>query len=354
MGYKKTVRVKNVDNIFVSIIMPVYNAVNYVEAAIKSIVEQSYTNFELILVDDGSSDGSEIICKEHANHYANITYIRQENKGICGARNVGIKIAKGVYVGFADHDDLYDRNYLKYMYEKIIRGNEPDAIRCGVSFVEELPNGKIVERFERMPEDVWTAEKLAEQLVYLPSSHFTVWNCLYKRQFLLDNNLSFPEVMKYGQEDYYFNLMVMQYLSKEHFIDEVLYTHFRRVGQSTSASFYFETIDCMAMNFKKEVQFLDKYLAENEKKEAYKWVAFARKITGILFYCFRSQVNAGLISIDCMISFSERIKPEYCKWQLNKRILKEIYKISRKYFCIVIAIYYGKWKLLSNVYKYII
>ena len=258
--------------------MPVYNAVNYVDAAIKSIIEQEYMSYELILIDDGSTDGSDKICLKYAKSNSNIIYIRQDNKGICGARNVGIRSARGTYIGFADHDDLYNKNYLNFMSKKIMEENEPELVRCGVMFVESLPNGRTIKRTERMPLCVWTAQDMAENLIYLPSSHFTVWNCLYNRKFLLDNSIFFPEEMKHGQEDYYFNLCIMQCLKKEFFVDEILYTHFRRVGQSTSASFYSDVIDCMAMNFEKEINILDQYIDDDEKKVAYRWIGYARKI----------------------------------------------------------------------------
>ncbi|WP_443689030.1 glycosyltransferase family 2 protein, partial [Paraprevotella xylaniphila] len=97
----------------VSIIMPVYNTGNIITNTLDSILSQSYTNFELIIVDDGSTDTSGHICSTYAAKDKRIRLIRQQNKGICKARNVGIQLAKGKYLAFCDHDDIYHTSLLE-------------------------------------------------------------------------------------------------------------------------------------------------------------------------------------------------------------------------------------------------
>ena len=97
----------------VSIIMPVYNTGSIISNTLDSILSQSYTNFELIIIDDGSTDVSGHICSTYAAKDKRIQLIRQQNKGICEARNAGIQLAKGKYVTFCDHDDTYHASLLE-------------------------------------------------------------------------------------------------------------------------------------------------------------------------------------------------------------------------------------------------
>ena len=341
------------DEILFSIIMPVYNAVSFVNDAIMSIVEQSFTNFELILVDDGSTDGSADICQKYANENENIIYIRQENNGICSARNIGMKYAKGKYIGFSDHDDIYSKDYLRCMADRIALENNIDLVRCGVSFIEELPNATVKRHIEQMPRESCEMGFLVKELVCLPSSYFTVWNCIYNKDFIDKSGVIFPEEMKHGQEDYYFNLCLMQYAHKISFIDRNLYTHYRRIGQSTSAAFYEDVVEGMAINMKLEIRLLEQYLANDDSVAAKKWVIYARKITGILFYCFRSCEKPQTISVKMMKKFSLLVQDLYSKWKLDCRILKDVFLISPKYSYVVYAIATQKWSQLAKVYKLI-
>ena len=90
---------------FVSVIVPVYNVEKYISACVRSLIDQTYPNFEVILVDDGSTDGCPAICDDFAAKYDNISVIHQENRGLSGARNTGIDRAKGELLCFVDSDD---------------------------------------------------------------------------------------------------------------------------------------------------------------------------------------------------------------------------------------------------------
>lgn len=111
----------------VSIIMPVYNSERYVSYAIDSVLNQSFEDFELILVDDGSVDKSGQICDVYAQKDARIRVIHQRNQGLCAARNAGLNIAKGDYIGFIDNDDFY--------YPDLIKDNYSLAFRYGADVI---------------------------------------------------------------------------------------------------------------------------------------------------------------------------------------------------------------------------
>ena len=109
----------------VSILIPVYNIESYVERAVDSAVEQTYRNIEIVLVDDGSDDGSGNICDMLANKYSNvdIKVIHKENGGLSDARNAGVDIAQGEYIGFVDSDDWIHPRYLEILLSAATKGD---------------------------------------------------------------------------------------------------------------------------------------------------------------------------------------------------------------------------------------
>ena len=107
------------DNSLVSIVVPIYNVEKYIEKLICSVVAQTYSNFELILIDDGSPDESGKICDQYANKDPRIKIIHKDNEGVSAARNDGIKIAKGKYITFIDGDDWIEPDFTAYMLNLI-------------------------------------------------------------------------------------------------------------------------------------------------------------------------------------------------------------------------------------------
>ena len=110
--------------------MPVYNSGKYLKTAVGSILNQSLKDIELILVDDGSTDGSSERCDEYAQQDNRIVVIHQKNGGICNARNAALKIARGEYIGFSDHDDEYLPGFLEHAYTEAKKNNADLTIIC--------------------------------------------------------------------------------------------------------------------------------------------------------------------------------------------------------------------------------
>lgn len=127
----------------ISVIVPVYKAEQYLDRCVKSILEQTYQNFELILVDDGSPDNSPSLCDEWAKNDNHIYVIHKENGGASSARNAGLKIAKGRWIAFADSDDWLDRTALKTLYDLANQYNVPMAIG-GMRVVQKYTDASIV------------------------------------------------------------------------------------------------------------------------------------------------------------------------------------------------------------------
>ena len=129
------------NTILFSVVMPVFNVEKYVREAIYSVINQNYQNYELILVDDGSTDSSGIICDEYAKNNAKIKTFHKKNGGLSDARNYGIKKSDGRYIVLLDSDDALEKDSL-YNLENIIKENDYPKIICNrrASFVENSLN----------------------------------------------------------------------------------------------------------------------------------------------------------------------------------------------------------------------
>ena len=175
----------------ISIIVPVYNTELYLEKCVDSIRNQTYSNLEIILVDDGSADHCNTIVDHFAIIDSRITAIHQENGGQSKARNTGIDRAKGEFYLFVDSDDYIDENMLEQMYKRIQRDGSDLAI-CGHLFVDEIGNELGV---FTMHDSVQTGFQILEKAYegtkndYLVNS--IIWNKLYKK-FLFEQ-IRFPE-----------------------------------------------------------------------------------------------------------------------------------------------------------------
>ena len=127
----------------VSVIIPVYNVAPYLEEALESVINQSYNNLEILVIDDGSTDGSEIICEEYAARDKRIRVIHQVNGGLSDARNTGLDLAAGEYIAFLDPDDAYRPDMIAVMLGALLR-NQADISICSYStYRNVLPNTRV-------------------------------------------------------------------------------------------------------------------------------------------------------------------------------------------------------------------
>ena len=172
----------------VSVIIPVYNVGSYLEQCIDSILCQSFVNFELILVDDGSTDRSGAICDKYVGKDARIKVIHQPNAGLPTARKVGLENAKGEYVLYVDADDWVDPNHLESLVE-VAEQRDADVVLCGFNY--EFPKRKI--KNENIP----IATKGKDVIIECLSNrlHAGVVFKLVKMDIFVDISYAFPSII---------------------------------------------------------------------------------------------------------------------------------------------------------------
>lgn len=219
----------------ISIIVPVYNVEKYLTECVDSIVNQSYKNLEIILVDDGSTDNSGYMCDQFARKDLRIRVFHKVNGGVSDARNYGLKVAKGDYIGFVDSDDSIELD----MYENLLKLCIENEVKLSCSKFEEKCDKKIDKRGIRseIKEVLLSAEELLKCIIWGDDTvvlTVAVWNRLYHRDII--KGVEFPKGKDYGEELVFTTKVVLNagqcaYTSKE------LY-HYRIRKDSIIHSYY--------------------------------------------------------------------------------------------------------------------
>ena len=297
----------------ISILMPVYNAEKYLNETIDTIKNQSFSNWELIIVDDGSIDNSKEICTKLMNDDKRIKYIFQENLGVSHTRNVALENAQGKYIVFVDSDDLIHEDYLKILINSIEKNNSDISV-C--NFIErKISNTGKIEDITRefYLKEVMEMSEMKDYIMDFGNSGLLnpLWNKIYKNQIIKDNNITFDEKVETG-EDFIFNLQYFIKVKKISFIKDSLYYYIRRNNNSITYK-YIENmyekgweIHWLLEGFLKDMGF---YNEENA------YVLYGNHLTGV----FSAFLN--LYHDHCKLTSKE--KKAYIKKIISKSYVKE-------------------------------
>ncbi|WPS47150.1 glycosyltransferase [Streptococcus sp. S5] len=215
-----------------SVIIPVYNVEKYIDRCLKSIISQNYDDLEIIVIDNGSTDSSGIICDTYASEYSNISVYHIENHGVGSARNFGLSKARGEFIYFVDSDDYLVGNLFADFADKLVSDLDLVVFCYYNSFEEDLTEKSRTEK--SLPfkgnYDKDGFIKIFKEL-FLSDMLYTVWNKIYRREFLLENNLSF-EQYELG-EDVRFNLNVYRNVNRIFLSQDSYYVYV--IGRKGSA-----------------------------------------------------------------------------------------------------------------------
>ena len=218
-------------NVKISVIIPVYNAADFLPRAVGSVFMQEFDDFEVILVDDGSTDGSSAICDEFAAHDERVCVIHKENGGVSSARNAGLDAAHGEFVMFVDADDAIKDDSLERMYSF-----NSDFVLAGF---EKVQDGKLLESY--MPSKTVSYHGTGEICIFfdkvLPAKNTYILNSacfkLFRRSVLVDNNVRFVEGLSFA-EDKIFVMNFLQHVQSVRTVEFGVYTYFLRSGSLSS------------------------------------------------------------------------------------------------------------------------
>lgn len=246
----------------VSVIVPIYNVEEYLSRCIDSIVKQTYTNLEIILVDDGSPDNCPKICDEFADKDARIKVIHKKNGGLSDARNAGLEICTGEYISFIDSDDWVHQDFIKILYD-VVCENDADIAECAVSYVDESNH---ILRKRGISKEYLICDNIEaiRLLICEDGVYQTVWNKLYSRKSI--GELKFP----FGKlnEDEFWTYKVFDKTKKIAVVNTPLYNYFQRDSSIMGNVYSIRRIDGLEAvverwRYLKKYPELDDYLTTN-------------------------------------------------------------------------------------------
>lgn len=182
-----------------SIVIPVYNVEKYINRCLDSIIDQTYHNYEVIIVNDGTKDNSQNIIDKFCKKDQRFKSFMKENGGLSDARNYGIKYVTGDYIIFIDSDDYIEKDLL-FMLNKIVENEKPDIIRYNLNIVDE--DGKLINKNSDIKDSGDIVKNILSNRFIEPS-----WLYAYNKEFYINNNFTFP-VSKI-HEDFYLTLLIL-------------------------------------------------------------------------------------------------------------------------------------------------
>ena len=310
----------------ITIVIPVYNVEKYLDRALNSVVNQTYKNIEIIIVNDGSTDKSEEIILKYKEKDKRIIYVKQKNRGLSEARNTALEKVTGEYVFFFDSDDFLEINIIEVLYNAIKSDNADMAI-CGYYIYNEDNNERHeVNHIKKEKEVVNTNEIDFMKEQYITHKYENhVWDKLYKTSIIKENELVFKFQMV---EDILFNMEIYPYLNKIVYLKKPLYNYCIR-NTSITGRYNENLFDLYIQLF----ELLEKYSKKRKVNFSYK-VFFEYNIYNVLNLCadnhFKHKKNKNFLN-DIEKLFKNEKLMEY-NHQLMEKVDKLIEYKNKKVF----------------------
>lgn len=306
----------------ISIIIPVYNAEKYLDRCIISILKQSFKNWELILLNDGSTDGSGKICDKYKQFDNRIRVIHKENTGVSSTRNLGIDLSRGKYITFIDSDDWIDSNYLEMMYNAINEMNV-EIIVTGCVYENKFGSNN---PFKKGKPEILTKDKA--QLEFLKQDKFmwSVYDKLYDKN--LFNKYHFDEKLKIA-EDMLLFWQLINSVEKIGYFPLYKYHYDIQASSTMSSEFSLKWFDPLKVK---------KYILEDIKKTSYKYYFLAKmlyvgELAGLLKKSLKTnKYNTKRLSKLLQIKIRKNMYLSF--WNLNSNILTLRQRFGIIYACL--------------------
>lgn len=229
----------------ISVIIPVYNVKQYLYKCVESVIKQTYSNIEIMIIDDGSTDGSSLLCDEISRIDPRIKVIHQNNKGLSGARNTGIECCGGRYIMFLDSDDYIEPHMIASLYNRIIEDCSDIAI-CPYKYVDELGNEICFELSNQceFKNGILTKEDMFYKISHRTQGYwFYVIACskLYKKEIF--NNYRFP--IGRIHEDEFAIHHIINSVNRVSVLEEPMYMYFQRENSITNKKVSIKRLDAV-------------------------------------------------------------------------------------------------------------
>lgn len=303
----------------ISIIMPVYNVEKHLRQSIESVINQTYKELEIILVDDGSKDASGIICDEYAKKDSRIKVIHKQNSGISSTRNVGIDNATGKYIMFIDSDDFFENNSCQLLYEEIERNNADYVIGNYRHTTHEGEKWKYpLFNIDDISNNFKVSIKDYEKSIFVMNS--VIWNKIYRRDFIEKNKLRFIEDVL--AEDAIFSIFCYTHSDKGYYINDIIY-NYRQNDEKMSLSTNCTKEYFLKQNEAYKILFEDFETTENIGFYRYFYARILPYLLSKIIDTNQLKTDDEIIEVLKMFSWYFKQKSEY-KVPVAQKMLNEI------------------------------
>jgi len=183
----------------VSFVVPIYNAKKYLTKCLESLIAQTESDFEVLLIDDGSRDGSGAICKSFVKSDSRFKYFQQKNRGVSSARNVGIREAIGEYIAFVDADDFIENHYVEFLYN-VLKETGAEVVGFDIKIFGR-PGEATITQIKHKISEINDSNFLTHFCQdWLQGNRVHCVGKMYSREFLLSTNVNFNESLKYSED----------------------------------------------------------------------------------------------------------------------------------------------------------
>lgn len=335
----------------VSIIVPVYNVEKYVERCLNSLVNQTYKNIEIIIVNDGSTDNSKEICEKFENNDKRIKLINKDNQGLGMARNTGLEYITGEYVLFVDSDDYVEKNLVEIVYT-IAKENDCDFVRFH-NYREDISTGNKKVRKSPLKEGIYDKDAITQKILLpiiglLPNQTgndfvgMSVWRNLYKVSLIKERNLKFVSEREFISEDVIFNIAFFELSAKAYVINSPLY-HYIVNDSSLTAVYKKDRFDKEVVMYKK----LESILKEKNISNDWK-IRAERNFLDRTRMCLRQEFYRKNVSITdqrksiiriCSDKTLKNVIDKYPIKKMNKEYKLVLFLIKNKMYFIMKLIF---------------
>ena len=259
----------------ISVIVPVYNVEAYLERCVESILQQTYANFELILINDGSTDSSGLICDHLASQYENIKVYHIENAGVSNARNMGIQLATGAWITFIDSDDFVTQDYLATLASAV----EGENIGFVIAPLHHIKNGIVTDLPPHSGKtELWSTEETMKELLMTTRTSFFPVAKLFKRDLLADEK--FNTNYHLAEDALFLTELLLKTRCSSVFIDKPVYYYDHREGSATTSvnQHVFDTIEVYQQIIAQVSQAFPDLKPELKNRECWSYITVYDKI----------------------------------------------------------------------------
>lgn len=302
----------------VSIIVPVYNVEKFLRKAIDSLLEQTYSNIEIILIDDGSTDDSGKIIDEYADIDNRIISIHKENSGVSETRNMGLEIASGKYITFIDSDDYIESNYIESAINQFRKYRGLDIVTTGFfsEVEEENDNKNSVTKFKFQEKLYKSRKEILNDFILLWDSSimYNIWNKVYLKSIIDENNIKF-KMQDFG-EDVEFNKDYLKYVNKMYNLENCYYHYIRERKGATTNKYKSDMFEIRLQEYHSFNSYFEKCGIVKEKYIEFSARRYIERTLGCIENIFVKE---------CKMSFRE--KYNYIKNIINKKETIECLKV---------------------------